>query len=225
MSMFRVTSVKKSHEAHADNMKHVDFYVLLASPDFELAKQFMITLSGSSGTMGVTQIKNAQVLMEVVTPEHKIADLEMKMDQVDIIMTLVEHLDVLTINATRSLLSSITPLASRAEIVMVRMQQSGASQFKISCECGQKVYASIADIGRKGRCPTCKKSLTIPSPDSWLRDQKLAGDGMPILSAVIGHSTQCRTVLEQAIERVEARNRALHSSTVSIDLSANETRG
>ena len=39
--------------------------------------------------------------------------------------------------------------------------------IRFECTCGKLIRTSITNAGRKGKCPQCKKSITVPAEDNY----------------------------------------------------------
>src|SRR5205814_8967692 len=93
----------------------------------------------------------------------------------------------------------VTPLA------VVVCRETGESEFKISCPaCGQKLWVRDSDVGRRGRCPQCKKAFTLPSQANHLKSQLLLPDTVNIVNATLNNVASCRGVVAGVLERVIA---------------------
>jgi hypothetical protein len=57
------------------------------------------------------------------------------------------------------------------------MSVTGEKSFTFSCDCGARLRARLVIVGRKARCKTCGRMITIPKPRESHRHGTLEGNG------------------------------------------------
>lgn len=117
------------------------------------------------------------------------------------LVLLVRHMDAQSIQALSTRYVRIdknrtVPLG----VFIVRAE--GEKEFKISCaDCRQKLWVEEAAIGKRGRCPTCKKMFLIPTQTEYLREKLALPDAVPVLKVIEGNADLCRGALSNLLAR------------------------
>jgi predicted RNA-binding Zn-ribbon protein involved in translation (DUF1610 family) len=83
---------------------------------------------------------------------------------------------------------------------VILFREEGEIDFKMSCPaCGQKLWVRDTDIGKRGRCPNCKKAFKLPSQAGHLKSQLMLPDAVPALTVVRDKASSCRGALASLI--------------------------
>lgn len=94
----------------------------------------------------------------------------------------------------------------RAPLGVFVLREPDETEYKIGCpSCGQKLKLKENDVGKQGRCPSCRMALKIPSPADYLRDRLLLPDAIPILNVTLGNAALCRGALVNLLARTAVR--------------------
>ena len=127
--------------------------------------------------------------------------------QVGAVSFVVRYLDALSLESARTAYLSV-PRNRQTPLGFVVYREAGKDAFKMSCpHCNQKLWIKDANIGRRGRCPNCKKAFDIPQPAELLRnylglaaDVPLAvvtgTDFAPAVDQLCGLAVNCKDATE-----------------------------
>jgi hypothetical protein len=96
----------------------------------------------------------------------------------------VRFLDVLSLEKIRSVYRQV-PLERNVPVAIFILRDHKEIDFKISCpSCGQKLWLRDPDVGKRGRCPNCKKPFIIPSQSDYLKTNLMLAEGVPVVKVV-----------------------------------------
>ncbi len=102
----------------------------------------------------------------------------------DAIAIVVRFLDVLSLDKIKMIYRHL-PNELNVPIALFLLRDKGEVDFKISCPaCGQKLWLRDIDIGKRGRCPNCKKPFVILSQPDHLKSQLMLPESVPIIKMV-----------------------------------------
>jgi len=169
------------------------------------------------GLGGATmQSQHGDVALHHINGEH--AELE----EASAIAMVVEYVDAQTLGSVRGAMGRL-PRDRNLPMAFLVNRPEGKQDFKMSCpSCGQKLWIRDSDVGKRGRCPNCKKAFDIPAQIALLREQLLLPESVQVRSVSPGDSKPVRDVLEslmaQAIRGTAASSEALKNQTSVIEL-------
>lgn len=135
---------------------------------------------------GIT-IDDVQVSIDVVAgiPSQERSFRE-HMAKANAVAIVVRFLDVLSLEKIKAIYRDL-PIESNIPVAVFMLRDEGEIDFKISCPaCGQKLWLRDTDVGRRGRCPNCKKPFVILSQADHIKAQLMLADGVPIMRVVRG---------------------------------------
>ena len=93
-------------------------------------------------------------------------------------------------------------------MAVILFREEGEIDFKMSCPaCGQKLWVRDTDVGKRGRCPNCKKAFKLPSQAGHLKSQLMLPDAVPALTVVRGKAASCRGALASLIAYLRRHDR------------------
>lgn len=178
-------------------------FTVAMGPASDVVRAFVACALGAEHTSGQTEIGAFHVFLEALLDLNE-PGARARLTQADAAVLLLQFLDRASMEAARSLLQALpASVASNCGVVFVYPREE--RKFKISCdECGQKMWVLETEIGRRGRCPQCMKSMQIPSPPQVIRRHLRIPDTMPVLSVVNGEPALCRGALANLLVRVTA---------------------
>lgn len=193
--------------------------ILVISLDLDMARMFVQSVCGPGATPAQTVVGNETIFFE--TSDHpplpmQVADAAPR--RADGILLLVRMLDSLSIDRVKDIYRNL-PSDKVTPLSIVICREMGEVEFKISCPaCGQKLWVRDADVGRRGRCPQCKKAFVLPSQANHLKSQLLLPDAVHIVNVILSHGSSCRGVVAGVLERVDALEQVSKASTVRVQV-------
>ena len=163
----------------------------------ELGETFVQSVcSGTAGTSGDTVVENRQVHLDVLAGDPRLVPTwDETIRKADAVALLVRFLDVMSLDKIRAIYRRL-PSERSAPMAVILFREEGEIDFKMSCPaCGQKLWVRDTDVGKRGRCPNCKKAFKLPSQAGHLKSQLMLPDAVPALTVVRGKPASCRGAL------------------------------
>lgn len=155
---------------------------------------------------------------------------EEQVSNADAMAVVVRFLDVLSLDKIRNIYRHL-PNDINLPMAVFLLRDKGEMDFKISCpSCGQKLWLRDTDVGKRGRCPNCKKPFVILSQADHLRAQLMLPESVPIVKVVQGDLESFRTALGQLLASLATGIKpadaalnieALNNATVPIQIQDN----
>jgi len=120
------------------------------------------------------------------------------------LMLLVRFMDVISMDKVKAIYRHL-PADQSLPMVVVLFREEGESDFKMSCPaCGQKLWVRDQDVGKRGRCPNCKRPFRLPAQEEHLKAQLLLPDAMQILVVDRGDLDSCRNSVARLLQQASA---------------------
>jgi len=118
------------------------------------------------------------------------------------ILLLARFLDVISLDKIKAIYRRLPNDRSIPLRVLV-LRDEGESDFKMSCPvCGQKLWVRDADVGKRGRCPNCKKAYVLPDQVQHVRGQMALSDTIDVSRVTGGDPKSARSALEGVLKFV-----------------------
>jgi hypothetical protein len=147
------------------------------------------------------------------------------------IAIIVRFLDVLSLDKIKMIYRHL-PNEISVPIAIFLLRDKGEADFKISCpSCGQKLWLRDADIGKRGRCPNCKKPFVILSQADHLKSQLMLPESVPIIKLVRTDTESFKLAMAQLLASLsigikpttapEMTAEALKNATVRVQVQEN----
>lgn len=145
------------------------------------------------------------------------------------IAIVVRFLDVLSLDKIATLYRHL-PNEINLPIAIFLLRDQGEVDFKISCpSCGQKLWLRDSDIGKRGRCPNCKKPFVILSQADHLKSQLMLPENVPIIKLTRNDSLEAfKLAMAQLLDSLsfgikpaklgEVTDEALKNATVRVQV-------
>ncbi len=167
----------------------------------EMGEQFAKTVTNGQAQ---ASIGGRQVSVDVLSGDPRLnAGWDEATNQAGIILLLVRFLDVISLDKVKAIYRRL-PTDSGKPIAVVIVREQGESDFKMSCPvCGQKLWVRDSDVGKKGRCPNCKKAFSLPDQVAHLRGQLALPDSMPVLRIASGDASSVKAAVEKVLEATQ----------------------
>jgi hypothetical protein len=177
----------------------VNILILCIHP--ELGETFLQSVcNGAAGSSGDTVVENRQVHLEVLAGDPRLTpNWDDTLKGADAVALLVRFLDVISLDKIRAIYRRL-PSERSSPMAVILFREEGEIDFKMSCPaCGQKLWVRDTDVGKRGRCPNCKKAFKLPSQAGHLKSQLMLPDAVPALTVVRGKAASCRGALASLI--------------------------
>ena len=163
----------------------------------ELGETFLQNVcAGAVGTSGDTVVEERPVHLDIMAGDPRmIAEWDDSMKKTDAVALLVRFLDVNSLDNIRDIYRRL-PSERTVPMSVILFREDGEIDFKMSCPaCGQKLWVRDSDVGKRGRCPNCKKAFKLPSQAGHLKSQLMLPDAVPAITVVRGKPASCRGAL------------------------------
>ena len=177
----------------------VNILILCIHP--ELGETFLQSVcTGATGSSGDTIVENRTVHLDILAGDPRmIAEWDDSMKKSEAVALLVRFLDVISLDKIRAIYRRV-PSERAVPMSVILFREDGEIDFKMSCPaCGQKLWVRDSDVGKRGRCPNCKKAFKLPSQAGHLKSQLMLPDAIPALTAVRGKAPSCRGALSSLL--------------------------
>lgn len=117
------------------------------------------------------------------------------MRQANAVALIVRFLDVLSMDKIKSIYRHL-PDEINVPFAVFLLRDRGEVDFKISCpSCGQKLWLRDTDVGKRGRCPNCKKPFVISSQQDHLKTQLMLPDSVEVVQTTRGDHESVKTAV------------------------------
>ena len=163
----------------------------------ELGETFLQNVcAGAVGTSSDTVVEERPVHLDIMAGDPRmIAEWDDSMKKTDAVALLVRFLDVISLDKIRAIYRRL-PSERTVPMSVILFREDGEIDFKMSCPaCGQKLWVRDSDVGKRGRCPNCKKAFKLPSQAGHLKSQLMLPDAVPAITVVRGKPASCRGAL------------------------------
>jgi hypothetical protein len=179
-----------------------------------LAEEFATILGGSAGHTLPGADPNKRIKLETDRPNTGPSAAPISADG---LLLLIRHLDEASFREARSILAGL-PADIETALVVATIRESGQSEFKMSCTCGQKLYVSDAQIGKQGRCPACGRRFTLPAEDDLVRAHLTMEPPVTVVHLVRGHRSLYQTAVAALMSKIEDHGEAVKRQTMRIQI-------
>lgn len=177
----------------------VNVLILCIHP--ELGEAFLqCVCNGAVGTSGDTVVENRMVHLDVLAGDPRLTPAwDEHLRRADAVALLIRFLDVISLDKIRAIYRRL-PSERSAPMSVFLFREEGEIDFKMSCPaCGQKLWVRDTDIGKRGRCPNCKKAFKLPAQAAHLKSQLMLPDAIPALTVVRGNASSCRGAISSLL--------------------------
>ncbi len=175
--------------------------ILLFSPDEALPAGFLASCGGAADqTSLVTEVDGEAVTIRVFGADLARDDVTPATEGgADAMVLLVRFLDALSMARIKTYFDKIYEQEG-VQTGVVIMRESGEFDFKVACpHCGQKLWVHDVDVGKRGRCPSCKKAFTLISQAETLRKHLGLLEKEVVPCAFRGDRESCVLALEHVL--------------------------
>ena len=193
--------------------------ILLLCSYQELGEQFVKnTCADATDRSGGCALGQFHLRLEVLAGDPKINPYwHQHVADADALVILARHLDVLSMDHLKGIYRSLPLDSSIPPIAFFLVRDTGEKDFKMSCiECGQKLWVRDYDVGKTGRCPSCRQAFHISSQSDYLRRQLALPDHLPVEQVELGDNPTSRDALERLILRIDS-GRMVEEPPVNVD--------
>lgn len=170
----------------------------------EMGETFVQTVApGASGGIGNVTLNGHTVHLEVLAGDPRVnPSWEERIKKANGLILLVRFMDVISMDKVKAIYRSI-PAEPPLPLSILLFREEGETDFKMSCAaCGQKLWVRDQDIGKRGRCPNCKRAFRLPAQDEHLKAQLLIPDAVTVTAVDRGTPKTCRDAIATLTERL-----------------------
>lgn len=122
--------------------------------------------------------------------------------QADGMILIARFLDVISLDKIKAIYRRL-PSDKMIPLSVVLGREEGEVDFKMSCPaCGQKLWVRDSDIGKRGRCPTCKKPFKLSSQTDLIRSQLMLPDTVPVTMIGKNDTASCQVALSELVSNL-----------------------
>lgn len=205
--------------------------LLVLSVYQEMGETFFQAIGLAPG--GALTLRNQTVNLHILAGDPRVnPSWDETVKKANLVAILIRFMDIIALDKVKAIYRRL-PRESSVPMGFLVLREEGEIDFKMSCpSCGQKLWVRDSDIGKRGRCPNCKRAFKLPSQVSHLRSQLTLPDAVPVLSVVRGNPESCRVVLGNLLDYLGGEivttggafdPEVLKQTTVRIQVSENET--
>ncbi|MBU0677029.1 MAG: zinc ribbon domain-containing protein [Verrucomicrobia bacterium] len=182
-------------------------HILTLTAHIEMGEAFVVDLCGSiEGGMGETKIGASDVVIQIVAglPQED-ESWPGTVKDADVLAILVRFMDAASLAEIHKIWKGL-PQDQTLPTCMLIFREPNEQDFKMSCPaCGQKLWVRDQDIGKRGRCPNCKKAFRLPRQEDYLKQSLKLPDAVPIARFVRGDHTDAVQALRNVVDRFMGR--------------------
>lgn len=173
--------------------------ILVLSIYRDLAEAFVETLGGEGATEA--DVAGMAVRFNIVAGDPiQYPSWDEQVSSADYILMIVRFLDVHSLEKIKGIYRYL-PNELTVPLGVFLLRDKGEIDFKISCPaCGQKLWLRDTDVGKRGRCPNCKKPFIIQSQLDYLKSQLMLPEEVIIKYAMRDDADSCKTSLQTLLE-------------------------
>ncbi len=146
-------------------------------------------------------IGNTRIVFDIIAGDpSQDPTFEEHIAKADAIAIVVRFLDVLSLDKIKMIYRHL-PNELSVPVALFLLRDKGEVDFKISCpSCGQKLWLRDIDLGKRGRCPNCKKPFVILSQPDHLKSQLMLPESVPIIKLVRTETESFRLGIAQLLD-------------------------
>ncbi|MBI3986230.1 MAG: hypothetical protein HY343_04895 [Lentisphaerae bacterium] len=165
----------------------------------DLAEAFVASVTG--GRMEDIIVGENLVHFDLVSGDPgQISAWDRYISRANAIAIVVRFIDVLSLEKIKLIYRAL-PTELNMPLAVFLLRDKGEIDFKISCpSCGQKLWLRDTDVGRRGRCPNCKKPFVILSQGDHLKTQLMLPESIHLETIVRDDPTSARNALNNLLE-------------------------
>lgn len=120
----------------------------------------------------------------------------------DAMVMLTRFLDVISLDKIKAIYRRL-PSDKAVPLSVLVYREKDESDFKMSCPaCGQKLWVRDSDVGKRGRCPNCKKPFKLPAQSNLIRAQLMIPDTVGVSVVVRGDQDSLQEAMTALCSRI-----------------------
>jgi hypothetical protein len=155
--------------------------ILILSIHQEMGEQFIADITdGTPAASTRIELESGALDIDVLAGDPRLNPTwDETVRKADGMILLARFLDVISLDKIKAIYRRL-PSDKMIPLSVLLSREEGELDYKMSCPaCGQKLWVRDADIGKRGRCPTCKKPFKLPSQIDLVRSQLTLPDTVP----------------------------------------------
>jgi len=128
-------------------------------------------------------------------------DSQPEIGDADAIALVVHYMDVITLDQLRDTCSLLRDHQGKVAVFLYR--EEGEIDYKMSCpSCGQKLWVRDTDVGKRGRCPNCKKAFMLPDQTEHVRAELTLDPGISITRVEGGNISSLKSAMRVLVDQL-----------------------
>jgi len=175
------------------------YNLLILSIYRELAEAFIEPVAAEQ--KNELTIGNSRIVFDIIAGDpSQDPTFEEHVAKANAIAIIARFLDVLSLDKLKMIYRHL-PNELNMPVALFLLRDKSEMDFKISCpSCGQKLWLRDNDIGKRGRCPNCKKPFLILSQSDHLKSQLMLPESVPIIKLARTDIESFKLAIAQLLE-------------------------
>lgn len=206
--------------------------VLVLSIHQELGEQLIGDLTGENPSASASLEVGGKILdFDVLAGDPRLNPAwDEAVREADGMVLIARFLDVISLDKIKAIYRRL-PSDTIIPLAVLLSREEGELDYKMSCPaCGQKLWVRDADIGKRGRCPTCKKPFKLPSQVDLMRSQLALPDTVTATQVSKNDRESCMQALlsfadrlsRTAVDEELAVEENLKKQTMRVDINSED---
>lgn len=206
--------------------------ILVLAIHQEMGEQYLQDLADTvhEGSAEVT-VDNADLTLNVLAGDPRLnPSWDETVRTADGMVLLVRFMDVISLDKIKAIYRRL-PSDKMVPFGVVLVREEGENDFKMSCPaCGQKLWVRDSDIGKRGRCPTCKKPFKLPSQADMVRSQLMLPDTVAVNEVSRNDRDSCMAALQDlagnlagSVSSSAVKEENLKKTTVRVQINTDDS--
>ena len=178
--------------------------ILILSIHQEMGEQFLGDVADETkGGSAIVDYEGNALQVDVLAGDPRLNPVwDDSVRKADGMILIARFLDVISLDKIKAIYRRL-PSDKMIPLTVLLAREEGEVDYKMSCPaCGQKLWVRDSDIGKRGRCPTCKKPFKLPSQVDLIRSQLMLPDTVPVAQIAKNDQASCLAALQSLAGRL-----------------------
>jgi hypothetical protein len=178
--------------------------ILILSIHQEMGEQFIADLTdGTPSGSAKVDVADGSLNIDVLAGDPRLNPAwDEAVRKADGMLLIARFLDVISLDKIKAIYRRL-PSDKMIPLSVLLSREEGELDYKMSCPaCGQKLWVRDSDIGKRGRCPTCKKPFKLPPQTDLVRSQLMLPDTVPVSQVSKNDQESCMMALLSLANRL-----------------------
>lgn len=178
--------------------------IVILSIQQEMGEQFIADITdGTPAASARVELGSGGLDIDVLAGDPRLNPTwDETVRKADGMLLLARFLDVISLDKIKAIYRRL-PSDKMIPLSVLLSREEGELDYKMSCPaCGQKLWVRDSDIGKRGRCPTCKKPFKLPSQMDLIQSQLMLPETVPVYQVSRNDKTSCQQALLSLANRL-----------------------